>query len=235
VIRFGSTDVGDGVPLGCARCAMPNTPSYHSVADVTRALAELSGGWSGAPGPNVVLGGPEPFAHPHLPALVTAAVGAGFERIALETDGAALSVTDNAEGVLRAGVRHIRLRVVTTDERRAAELLPRPAVVSAARRGVTAYRAAAERAAVRAIVTAVVPVCTHTVDSIPSTVADLASWGVDAVRLETAGALPSEAAGLIAAACDTGMVNRLWVETDGGLPLPPSHALHAVPGGGAHE
>ena len=229
MIRFGSAEVGDGVALGCARCAMPRTPSYHSVADVARALTELAAGWSGTPGPNVVLGGPEPFAHPQLPALVASAIDAGFERIALETDGAALSVTENAEGVLRAGVRHIRLRVVATDEWRAAEFLPRPAVVSAARRGVTAFRSAAERAAVRAVVTAVVPVCTHTVDSLPSTIADLASWDVDAVRLEAAGPLPPDAAGLIAAACDTGMVNRLWVETDGELPLPSSHALHAVP------
>ena len=45
-----------------------------------------------------------------------------------------------------------------------------------------------------------------------------------------AGPLPDSAAGVVAAACDTGMVNRLWVETDGNLPLPDSHRLHAVAG-----
>lgn len=235
MIRFGTVAVGDGAPLGCARCTLPLSPSYHSAEDVTRALAAMAASWRDVPGPNVVLGGPEPFAHPQLPSLVAAAVDAGFQRIALETDGAALSVVENAEGLVGAGVRHVRVRVVTTDGGQAGSLVPRPSAVEAARRGVAAYRAAAERAGIRTVVTAIVPVCAHNAHMLPSTVADLAAWGVDAVRLEGAGVLAPDSSGVMAAACDTGMVNRLWVETDGTVPLSPSHALHEAQEGGSDD
>ncbi|MGB4442546.1 MAG: hypothetical protein WBJ62_10065, partial [Coriobacteriia bacterium] len=80
------------------------------------------------------------------------------------------------------------------------------------------------------VVTAVIPVCRHNADALPATIAELASLGVQAVRLVPSADATTPALALLAAACDTGMVNRLWVEVDPALPLPDTYALHAVPG-----
>jgi hypothetical protein len=79
------------------------------------------------------------------------------------------------------------------------------------------------------VATALIPVCWHNINALPEIIARVAQTGFHAARLTAAGDLPAHAARLIAAACDTGMVNRLWTETDGVLPLPETHALHGVP------
>lgn len=231
MILFHRVEVGEGTPLGCAQCAMPQTPAYHDPDSVESRLQSIADEPGRPPGPNVVLCGPEPFAHPRLPVLVASAVRSGFERIAIETDGAALSVRENAEGVLHAGVRHLFVRVVATDERAGARVVPRPTAIPAAREGVGAFLDAARTAGATVVVTAVVPVCAHNLASLSAMVADLAAWGVHAVTLYQAGELPSSAGTVIAAACDTGMVNRLWVEVRRPLPLPSTHALHVAPEG----
>ncbi|MBN1193543.1 MAG: hypothetical protein JXA36_07650, partial [Coriobacteriia bacterium] len=198
-------------------------------------VGEISDGWEGGPGPNIVLGGPEPFAHPELPAIVAACKEAGVARIAVETDAAALSLSGNAEGALSSGVRHLLVRVLSGQDEVADRLSGRVGVASAARVGVASYLGGAERLGLTVAVTAVVPVCAHNLDMLPATVADLAARGFHAVRLITGGPLPSAASGIVAAACDTGMVNHLWVCTDGQLPLPPSHRLHGQADGAADD
>jgi len=224
VLEFVAVEVGLGRPMSCERCAGVDVASYRPASEIASAISRVAEGWSTGPGPNVLLTGPEPFAHPELPALVAACVSVGVQRVALETDGAALSAFGNAAGVLRAGVRHLRVRLNATEH----GVDGPPDRTADALAGAALYLAAAAEAGVTVAVTAVLEVCAHTVASLSALVVQLAPLGFSAVRLESAGSLPPSATVLIAAACDTGMVNGLWVEVDPALPLPPSHVLHAV-------
>ncbi|MHB8740873.1 MAG: hypothetical protein ACYC62_06845 [Coriobacteriia bacterium] len=197
-------------------------------------MSEVSASLAALPdAEGVVLTGPEPFFHPELPALIAACRDAGFSRIALETDAGALAAHGNAAGVLHAGVRHLWVRVLGADDATHDERIGRPGRAAAARVGVAAYRTAALEAACPVVVTAIVPVCRHTLPELPAIVAECGTHGFDAVRLVSAGPLPGSAASVIAAACDTGMVNRTWVATDSALPLPDSHRLHGDADGAA--
>lgn len=224
VLEFVPIALGEGAVCGCPSCAPSSTVAYDSLETVRTAINAAAERCDDPTGLNLLLTGPEPFEHPQLPALVATCVEAGAARIALETDGAALSAGPNAAGVLRAGVHHLRVRTVdlTAEAQRTDDMIA----------GVSAYRSAASSAAVKVVVTAVVPVCRHNLSSLASTVSEAAAIGFDAVRLVTGGELPASAGASIASACDTGMVNRLWVETDGSLPLLVSHRAHAVSGGG---
>lgn len=231
MLEFAIVEVGEGPPLGCRRCGAPSPQHYHPTDEVISGIHSAADASASVPGPNVVLTGPEPFGHPALPDLVAACAEAGFERIGIETDGGALSIPGHVAGLLGAGVTHLYVRMFAADEESANALSGRPGLGHAVEAGIPAYLAAAERAGVTVCVTVVVPLCRHNLDSLPATVAALASWGVHAVRLEVAGQLPSGAPAVVAAACDTGMVNRLWVETDPALALPVSHLGHRVAAG----
>lgn len=230
MLEFAHIALGTGGGLACTRCAPAPDAGYLPSAELVSRVRAAAEGWRGGPGPNVILGGPEPFAHPELPSLVAACVEAGVQRICLETDGGALSVPANAAGVLRAGVRHLHVRVLAADSTLADELSGLAGRVGDAVAGIDAYLAAAESARTRVAITALIPVCEHNLASLSATVAALAAHGLDAVRLTPAGPLPAGAGALLAAVCDTGMVNQLWVEADPALPLPVTHALHQVTG-----
>lgn len=236
MLDFTAIAIGSGAPAGCTRCSVPVPAGYFAADDLAASIAAAAVASAAAvPGPNLALTGPEPFGHPELPALVAACVRVGAERIALETDGGALATGGNAAGVIHAGVRHLWVRVLAGEPATSDELSGRRGLAAAARTGVAAYLAAADDAGVTVAVTCSVPVCMHTLPSLPRTAALLAGWGVHALRLHAAGALPAHAGDLLAAACDTGMVNGLWVEVDRSLPLPESHRLHSLvcraPGG----
>lgn len=240
MIDFHPIAVGTGEPCGCARCRTAPGVSYAAVEEITALLAAIPSATAGPEEPGslvasahgVALTGPEPFAHPELPALIAACRRAGFSRIALETDGSALAVHGNAAGVLHAGVRHLWVRVLGADDATHDTVAGRPGRAGASRAGVSAYLEAAATAGVMVAVTAVVPVCAHTLGGLPAIVAACAQRGFHAVRLEAAGPLAARASTIIAAACDTGMVNRIWVSTDGALPLPVTHRLHGASDGG---
>lgn len=229
MLRFATVAVGEGPATACVRCAATAPAVYRDVADIETELHAIVADWHDGPGPNVTLGGPEPFGHPDLPSVVAACTGVGVRRIAIETAGDPLAVHGNAPGILHAGVTHVDVRVpalgILGDE-----LTGRPGAVARAEAGVRLYVAAAQERSRPAVVTVVVPVCSHNVRELPATIAGLALWGVDAVRLVRGGGsrLPDSAEAFVSAACDTGMVNRLWVETDGSLPLPVTHYLHDV-------
>lgn len=228
MLRFEAVPVGSGSGVSCAWCSPPAPVRYDSTAVVLERVAQVAGGWSTRPGPNVVLSGPEPFNHPELPALVVGCIERGVERLGIETDGGALSVGGNAAGAIRAGVRHLRVRALGFRDGRADASSERRALARSAREGIGAALEAADSLGVTIVVTVLLPVCQHTIDVLPAAVAESAGAGAHAVRIVPGGSLPPSASTLLAAACDTGMVNRLWVEVDGSLPLPASHTLHAV-------
>lgn len=218
--------VGDGSPAGCVRCGAAGASTYLPVARIAATIAESG------PSHGVVLTGPEPFAHPELPRVVAACRESGVSRIAIETDGGALSVPGNARGVLLSGVRHLWVRVLAASDDRHDMLAGTRGLSSAMRSGVSGYLANAETEGLQVAVTAVVPVCEHNLGELPAIVAHCAAQGFHAARLVAAGALPSSAGAAVAAACDTGMVNRLWVAVERSLPLPSSHRLHGGVDGG---
>lgn len=230
MLEFVEVAVGEGKPLGCVRCATSVLPKYLPAAEIVARIRLAATTSTAGPGPNIVLGGPEPFEHPELPALVAACIDVDVQRIALETDAAALSVPANAAGVLRAGVHHLLVRVLDMDATRGDAVGGRPGRTRDAIAGIRAYLTAAGESGVPVVVTAIIPVCRHTAGALSSTIAELASLGVHAVRLVPWQDPGEVSPALLAAACDTGMVNRLWVEADPALPLPDSHALHAVAG-----
>lgn len=230
MLEFAAIEVGTGGLPGCHRCRPHSATSHYPTPEVVERICEVAAAWDRGPGPNIMLRGAEPFAHPELPAIVAACVQAGAERIGLETSGGALSAHGNASGVLGAGVRHLRVWMPDTDESRGDALTGRTGATRDGIAGVRAFVAAAREAAVTVAITAVVPVCRHNLEFLPSIVAGAAACGFHALRLEGGADLPQTAGGMLAAACDTGMVNGLWVEADPALPLPADHRLHVVNG-----
>jgi len=238
VIRFVEIPLGHGSPCSCVRCAPKAESRFDSAEVIGARVADAVATWSDGPGPNVHFTGPEPFSHPELPALITAAAGLGIERIGLTTDAGALSVPGNAQGGLATGVRHLQvvMRAGSADTHDA--LCGRSGLFDAAVAGVSAFVAAAHASQFTAVVTGLVPVCAHNVPEVPAAVAALARCGAVSVKI----AVSPEArtvrgfAGWAAAAVDTGLVNGVWVHFSGvdsaDVPVSPLHGLSPFALGG---
>ncbi len=226
MIGFARVSVGAGGWPVCARCAVAAPVSYHPTAEVEAAIGDAVRSSSEPPGPNVVLGGPEPFDHPRIFDLIAACAREGAERVAVETGGAVLAAPDAARRALDAGVRHLWVVVSDADPERDDRLADRSVHSTRVFDGVTAYAAAAESAGIDVLITGIVPVCHHNLQHLPGTVARLSARGFHAVRLVSGAPLPAQAAAWIASACDTGMVNQLWVEVEDDVPTPGTHRLH---------
>lgn len=228
MLEFERIIVGRGGRSGCRACHGAVVPAtYRPLDDIVAQVGQAVSASSAVPGPNIVLTGADPFGHPELPALIEAAVIAGVERVAIDTDGAALRAGENAAGSLRAGVRHYVVRVVVADETLSVRVTGGPSGPGALA-GIAAVREAARRLETPVAIEARVETCRHTIAALPATVAALAEAGADAVRV-IVGDVPrsAETSALLAAGCDTGMVNAIWVDVAGDPTLlPATHALH---------
>lgn len=229
MLDFAHIPVGEGAASRCARCGPGDGASYSPLERIREAVRAAIGACADPTGPNLCLSGPEPFEHPDLPQLVAACVQAGARRIALETDAAALSVARNAAGVIAAGVHHLHVRLLDTDPVRGEALGVAPGRTLDSLAGVAAFREAALAVSTPVVLSVLVPVCPHNLGALPDIVLRAAEMRADRVRLLATAPLPSAASVLLAAACDTGMVNGVWVEADDALGLPASHRLHVVP------
>jgi hypothetical protein len=218
VIRFVDVRVGEGDAVACSRCgATPVGAAFRPTADVVAQIVAAVESWSGGAGPNVALGGADALGHPELPVLVAAAMEAGVARLRLDTDGAALQSPRNAAGSVAAGVRHVRVTILAGTPGVHDALAGGPGRLDALGAGVRTFLDAAAEQDAEVCVTAVVPVCRHNARDVPSAVAHAARIGcasttllVTDAGLDLAGARAS-----ITAACDTGVVNGMWVEVDG--------------------
>lgn len=228
MLEFVRIPVGTGRELRCSLCDPAQAPTYLPAEQVAASIAEAARHSGDPTGPNLCLCGPEPLGHPDLPRLVLSCRQAGARRIALETDGAALSIPSNVAGLLSAGVHHLHVRVLDADEARGDRLGGRPGKTRDALAGAAAFAEAARAAGIATVLTLRVPVCPHNLASLTGVVLQAASMHADAVRLLSPGALPPSAGTVLAAACDTGMVNGVWVEAADDLPLPETHRLHVV-------
>lgn len=235
MIRFAEVALGVGEPVSCHRCEVAAEPVFFASEAVVRAVQEAVAAWSAGPGPNVALTGPEPFTHPELPALISAAREAGAERIRLRTEAGALTVPGNARGVVEAGVRHLEVALLGDADTHDA-LAARPGAAERLTAGVRAFADAGAAQGVPVCVSARVAVCRHNLPHVAGAVADAARMGATAVTLQVADAAARSAgaSAWIAAALETGVVNGVWVSVAGmEPPVSPLHAIEAAPAIGA--
>lgn len=230
MLGFVSVSVGTGSPARCARChgAAPAV-AYRPASDAVADIAAVAQGWSAGPGPNVAVCGPEPFGHPELPSIVTGAAQAGVVRLRLETDAAALASPANASGSVAAGVRHLRFRLLGGSPGMHDALVGEAGALDATLEGVRAFAAAADGQNAAVSITALVPVCRHNVRDLAAAVGAALDAGADEVTLliDDGGLDVRAAVPWITAACDTGIVNGVWVEVDGlGYCILPGYDLH---------
>jgi hypothetical protein len=185
--------------------------------------------WDELPGPNVALTGAEPFGHPKLPALVGAVIEAGCRRLCLETDAVALRSPQNAGGSLMAGVRHLRWIILGGTPGVHDVLVGTPGALDLSVEGARSFLSIAAEQALPVSVMAVVQVCRHNVHDLPAAAGLAVDAGADRVllRVDDAGLDLSAALPWVVAACDTGVVNGVWVEVEG-IPfcLLPGYDLH---------
>ena len=219
MLDFAQVSLGAGAPLRCLRCHPDAThePGYRSAAEIVADVESAATAWAPPPGPNVELGGPEPLGHPDLPVIVEGCVRAGVVRLRLRTDGLALASPVNAGGAVAAGVRHVSVVLLGGTPGMHDVLADRPGLLDAAVAGIRAFRAAAADQELAAAVQVLVPVCRHNVSDLPAAVARAVEAGADRVLLQAddPGIDLEAASGWVRAACDTGVVNGVWVEVDG--------------------
>ncbi len=217
-------EIGVGGLPSCARCVPAPPPALRPASDVTSEIRDLLATADSHRGV-LMFSGAEAFAHPALPELIDAAVTAGASRIGVQTAGALLAVGGNAAGSLHVGVRHFEIAFVPGDD------AERQAEQAAQLAGVKELAEVAERTDARIAVSARIRVCRHTVAHLPAAVGALAEAGVGCVHLEAASDLGSGPGALasIIAACDTGVVNAVWVDVSG-VALPAGHAMHTAGG-----
>jgi hypothetical protein len=233
VIRFAEVAMGSGDACRCVRCHGGLVePTYRPLDEIVAEVSTACDGWQGRPGPNIRLVGAEPFGHPGLPSIVAAAVAAGCQRLGVDTDGIALRSPSNAGGALMAGVRHVRFGLLGGTAGLHDALAGAPGSLDATVEGIHSYVSLAATERVDVSLTAVVPVCRHNFRDLPAAAALAVECGADAIhlRVESDGDADLDAVvPWIVAACDTGVVNGVWVEVEG-VPfcLMPGYDLHVA-------
>lgn len=232
MITFVDVPIGTGGPPRCTRCnGLPSAAAHAGADDVEALITAAVAAWTGAPGPNISLTGPEPFGHPELPAIVAAAARSGVERLRLETDAGALANPANAHGCIAAGVRHVLVTLLGGTPGVHDALVGEPGAHEAALAGLRAFTEAGGQAAATVFAAVRVPVCRHNVHDLPAAVIAAVDGGARVVtlRVDDPGLDLRLAAPWVAAACDTGVVNAVWVDVEG-VPfcLLGEHHLHVA-------
>ena len=211
VLAFAGVRLGAGKAVSCNRCAPKEPIVYLDPSEVTAEARRIMGRWDHGPGPNVGLWGPEPFSHSQLADIVREIVTAGVERLCIATDGAALGSDQNAERIMAAGIRHVRVSVLGSSMLHD-ELQGVPGSYQGALEGMKVTRDASRRSGIPVLVCAHIPVCEHNIRDLPLAVVELAGAGATSVKLETEGRpLPRDAGAWMDGAVETGIVNNVWV------------------------
>lgn len=205
MITYASVPIGSAGELCCARCGQRGEAAARDAADVAADMRRAVARWKDRPGPNVAFTGFEPFAHPQLPALVTAAVQAGVQRLRLRTDAGALASPGNAVGAFAAGVRQLEVVLLGGSAHSHDRLAERPGLFEAAAAGVAAWRAAAAEAGERTFVSLRVPVCRHNEADLPHIAAVAAAWHCEAIHFVAGDDVASS--DVVAAAFETATVH----------------------------
>jgi hypothetical protein len=231
-LRFATISLGSGGLPSCVRCGPPGSIDQRAGSAVIAEALEIIESWdrvASGPGPNLSFGGAEPFSHAELPRIIIAAAEAGASRLRLTTSAEALSVPDNAAGVVHAGVRHLEI-VLLADGAAHDDLTGRPGAFAALARGARGFSEAARAQAATVALTGRVPVCPHNMESVPAAVAALAELGAREVVLEVGdeAAASVDAGRWLASACETGVVNGTWVSVRSWRPIASVPELHSI-------
>ena len=180
-ISLGNEPVG-GTGL-CALCAGRRTFARDvedAVADVNRAGGLADGLCEG-----ILFDGYEPFAHPNLVELIQQARTIGVERIALHTDGGALSRVDNARGSMDMGVRIFEISIFGATQEVHDRLAGLPGLFDAMSAGITQVRTIAHEAGYSIALIASLDVCKHNTAYFLDMVSFCLEKGFDAIRLRS--------------------------------------------------
>jgi hypothetical protein len=227
MLAFRDIPLGRGEEAACLRCAGSRPQSSEETIE---AAARIDSALHAAPGAGLFFSDVGSLDHPDLPRLAAHAARAGASRIAVRTSGYSLADPGAAASLLESGVRIVEVVFLGSNEQTHDALTGVRGAFEAAAAGVGNLRSAADALGVKVAVRGRVPVCRHNVQDLPATVMYLAESGVSSIVLACDPALDvRRSIDWIAAACDTGTVNRVWVAVSGmDEEVLGDKALHAV-------
>lgn len=168
----------------CALCAShAQTPADASSVNVRleKACASQDGHFDG-----VMFTGFEPFAHPQLVGFIAQARQLGAPRIALLTDGGALSSFPNAAGSIEAGVRIFEIPLLGAQARGHDRLSQKAGLFDALVQGIGNVCSIAEQTSASVMLVARIELCPHNASEILSLCQCAAENNFDAVHLVAA-------------------------------------------------
>jgi hypothetical protein len=227
MLAFCDIPLGRGEEAACLRCAGSRP---RSSGETIEPEARIDSALDDAPGVGVFFSDVGGLDHPDLPHLAANAARAGASRIAVRTSGRSLADPGAAASLLESGVRIVEVVFLGSSEQTHDALTGVQGAFEAAAAGVGNLRSAADALGEKVAVRGRVPVCRHNVQDLPATVMCLAGLGVSSIVLACDSALEARRSiDWIAAACDTGTVNRVWVAVSGmDEGVLGEKALHAV-------
>ena len=203
MLRYSEVQIG-GRPISCRRCPQPAVPPPLSAEDARAAVRESAATARGA----LALVGDDAFAREDWASLVTDAIAAGVTHLRVD-GGSSLLAGGTASAALDAGVRHVRFRALDAHSPSGGG--------SESLAAIRGFVESARSRGIKAVATALVPVCRHNLHDTPATVTELAAAGASQVTLAVADTtLPvGPAAPWLVAAADSGTINRVWVRIEG--------------------
>lgn len=223
MLTFAEVVLGHAGDTPCRRCAGTAAVSLRDASDVIEDVARVAAACAGSAGPNLALGGAEPFSHPDLETILHAAVAAGVRRIRLDTAAAGLDSDATARRVLQSGVRHLQVDLLGSNAASHDSRVGRQGAFAAALEGLARFARAAKALGVPVQASVRVPVCRHNLTDLPAIVTTATEAGISYVRLVLNDPTLDLwcAAPWLEAACDSGIVYTTWVEVEG-LPFGPA-------------
>lgn len=213
MLVFCDIPLGGGDEVSCRRCALsvPRPP-----AGTTEPTARIDSALDATPGAGVFFSDVGPLDHSDLLHFVRHAARAGASRIAVRTSGRSVDDPAAAADLLQSGVRIVEVTFLGSGPQTHDALAGTPGAFDATATGVGNLLAAAEELGIRVAVRGRMRVCSHNLQDLPTAVMRLAEMGMSSLLLVCDSALdPRRSADWVAAACDTGTVNRVWVAVSG--------------------
>lgn len=213
MLSFYDIPIGRGEEAACRRCAGAPTPGHVDASALTRRIDDVI---AARPGAGLLLSDTGSGEHADLYGLVAHAVRAGVTRVGVRVPGRTLADSPAAAGLLKSGARVFEVPFLGSSPESHDLLTGVPGDLEATSAGVRNIREAAEALGMRVAVRARIQVCRHNLQDLPATVMHCAQTGVSSVVLVCPKELdPRRSAEWLAAACDTGTVNRIWVTVTG--------------------
>lgn len=221
MLRFREIALGPAGQVACRRCAAV-APASPVEADWRARLGHVL---SGRADEGVLITGTGDVSAEALAGAVSSCVNEGVSRIAVRlSDPAAVTA------VLESGARIVEVALLGPAAEVHDGLADAPGSFARAHETVRAVRDWADAFEARVAVRAHVPACPHNLRELPAIVTACAEARIDTVVLACEPTLdPRRSAEWLAAACDTGTVNRVWVSVRG-VPAEVlgDKALHAL-------